>query len=195
MKISGIYEIYNTTNGKNYIGSSVNIKRRWSAHKRNLNRKEHKNDYLQNSWNKHGEENFNFIVLEEVKRVLLRNKEYRYIRYLVPDFNIAPVRGKFRNHKLSEKHKNKLSKAQTGKTLSEEQKEKIGLSGENNPYSKLTEEEVSKIKGYLLSTNLTQKQISEKFNVKRRTISDIKTGRYWGEVKANENNFLQKELF
>ena len=33
MLICGIYKITNQTNGKCYIGQSVNIKRRWRSHK------------------------------------------------------------------------------------------------------------------------------------------------------------------
>lgn len=32
-KLSGVYEIRNTLNNKRYIGSSINIYRRWRDHK------------------------------------------------------------------------------------------------------------------------------------------------------------------
>lgn len=53
-KISGIYKILNIKNGKFYIGSSNNIKVRWSQHKTLLKNNKHENKYLQNAWNKYG---------------------------------------------------------------------------------------------------------------------------------------------
>lgn len=38
-KLSGVYEIRNTLNNKRYIGSSINIYRRWRDHKRKNNKK------------------------------------------------------------------------------------------------------------------------------------------------------------
>lgn len=62
--ICGIYKILNRINGKYYIGGSVNIILRWSRHKNDLNKNKHPNTKLQNAWNKYGEENFKFEVLE-----------------------------------------------------------------------------------------------------------------------------------
>jgi group I intron endonuclease len=64
-KISGIYKIVNKVNGKYYVGSSKCIKHRWRNHKYQLRKNIHKSKKLQSSWNKHGESNFNFIVIEE----------------------------------------------------------------------------------------------------------------------------------
>lgn len=36
LRHAGIYEIRNTVNGKRYIGSTVNFKRRWWAHRAKL---------------------------------------------------------------------------------------------------------------------------------------------------------------
>lgn len=77
--ICGIYSIENLINHKKYIGQSVNIKHRWSCHIRDLNNNIHDNDYLQNSWNKYGKENFKFEILEECSIDLLNDKERFYI--------------------------------------------------------------------------------------------------------------------
>lgn len=39
MKASGIYEITNLINGKRYVGSAVNMYRRWYAHRWHLEAK------------------------------------------------------------------------------------------------------------------------------------------------------------
>jgi len=74
----GIYKITNKVNGKFYIGSSNNIKRRWRHHKSNLRSGTHANIHLQNSYDKHGESQFEFVILEEVSKskLLIREQEY-----------------------------------------------------------------------------------------------------------------------
>ena len=64
-KITGIYMILNHANDKIYIGQSIDIKARWKQHKSDLNNNRHVNKHLQNSWNKFGQDNFEFIILCE----------------------------------------------------------------------------------------------------------------------------------
>ena len=42
----------------------VNFGDRWDCHKAQLRGNYHDNPHLQNSWNKYGEENFKFEILE-----------------------------------------------------------------------------------------------------------------------------------
>ena len=77
--ICGIYKITNIINEKVYIGQSINILRRWNEHIRELNKNLHVNKYLQSSWNKYGEENFKFEIVEECKIEELNEKEVYYI--------------------------------------------------------------------------------------------------------------------
>ncbi len=62
-KISGIYCIENKINSKKYIGLGVSTQRRTNDHIRWLRKNNHYNKYLQNAWNKYGEENFKFYVI------------------------------------------------------------------------------------------------------------------------------------
>lgn len=62
----GIYKIVNLLNGKQYVGSSINIRFRWSQHIRDLRRNRHSNPKLQRAWNAVGEEVFEFLVIEEI---------------------------------------------------------------------------------------------------------------------------------
>lgn len=76
-RISGIYKITCVPTGKVYIGQSCDIYNRWNAHKLKLNKNIHVNSYLQNAWNKYGENNFDFIILKECKENIDKyEKEY-----------------------------------------------------------------------------------------------------------------------
>ena len=75
----GIYRIINLVNNKFYIGSSNNIERRWSKHKRMLNCNKHHSRHLQNSWNKYGQENFIFEIIEECLKEILLEREQWYL--------------------------------------------------------------------------------------------------------------------
>ena len=68
---SGVYEILNITNGKRYVGSSDDLKERKYIHWRSLRGNYHPNPYLQNAWNKYGEDAFIFKVLHTIYPVNL----------------------------------------------------------------------------------------------------------------------------
>lgn len=59
-----IYKITNIINNKCYIGQAKNYKQRFYTHKSNLRKNKHDNRYLQFAWNKYGEENFTFEVID-----------------------------------------------------------------------------------------------------------------------------------
>ena len=72
---SGIYFIRNKINGKIYVGSAINLKRRKWEHFTRLERNEHHNEYLQRSWNKYGKENFEFLIIQYCEKDKLLEKE------------------------------------------------------------------------------------------------------------------------
>lgn len=87
----GIYKITNKTNGKFYIGSSKNISKRFREHKLDLKKNKHKNKKLQNAFNKYGEENFIFEILEECNLENLLVLENKYYQELKPFYNLCPI--------------------------------------------------------------------------------------------------------
>lgn len=119
----GIYKITCLSNDKIYIGSSVDIKKRWNSHKHYLRKGIHANNYLQNSWNKYGEKNFKFEVVEIIEPKLLMKNELKWFKKtkccnLKFGFNIgknpnAPMLGRRHN----KKSKLKMSAALIGKKL------------------------------------------------------------------------------
>lgn len=81
--MKGIYKITNLNNNKFYIGSSKNIQQRWAKHKALLRYNKHENSKLQNSWNKHGEDNFLFEIIEECEEESLFIREQYYLDTLL----------------------------------------------------------------------------------------------------------------
>jgi len=79
---SGIYLIGNIINDKKYIGSAKNINKRWYQHKYALNNNTHDNSCLQNAWNKYGENNFKFTIIEEVVPENLLNVNNTILIYI-----------------------------------------------------------------------------------------------------------------
>lgn len=85
----GIYKITNKINNLVYIGQSVNIERRWKAHKNrpfNENAKEY-NIPLYKDIREYGLNNFNFEVIEECLKEELNEKEQYWIQYYNSFFN------------------------------------------------------------------------------------------------------------
>jgi len=64
-KISVIYCIECLVNGKVYIGSTVDVNHRKTAHFLNLRKNKHPNKHLQSSYNINGPENFAFHIVKE----------------------------------------------------------------------------------------------------------------------------------
>jgi group I intron endonuclease len=76
----GIYSIKNIINDKRYIGSSIEVPVRLMKHKYSLRGNYHDNQYLQNSFNKHGEDKFIFKLLENCEEEDLIDRENHYIK-------------------------------------------------------------------------------------------------------------------
>ena len=79
---SGIYKIVNTIDDKIYVGRSKNVYKRVRAHKCDLRKNRHGNQYLQNSWNKYGEENFMWEVIELCSLDIISERESYWIKEL-----------------------------------------------------------------------------------------------------------------
>lgn len=137
VNISGIYLIVNIINNKIYVGSSYKINARWSGHKHELRLNKHHSILLQRAWNKYGEENFKFVVLEYVdKKELIEREQYwldklkcydkriGYNHYLKAGSPLGikqseETKAKRRGQKRSEEVKLKISKGVKGIIKSE----------------------------------------------------------------------------
>lgn len=123
---SYIYAIINTVNGKRYVGSTNNITKRFSSHKKSLERGKHHSIYLQRSYNFYGKNNFSFVILEECDSEHALEKEQQYLdikaEYNMAKTSVAIMAG--RHH--TDEARRKIGDASRGKDrLTEEGRRKL----------------------------------------------------------------------
>jgi len=151
IKKTGIYKIVNIKTKKIYVGSAVDIVSRWVTHKHGLINNFHHSKKLQNSYNKHGIENFIFEIIEECPREMLIEREQYWLDALksVDDgYNVCPKAGSSLGRKHSDNTKKKIGLKSKGRIHSRERNKKISeankgrLVGIKNPmYGKKVSEE------------------------------------------------------
>jgi group I intron endonuclease len=128
MANAGIYKIENTVDGKFYIGSAVDIQKRWINHVSDLNKHRHPNKHLQNAWIKYGAENFHFILLEVCDSCKLLEIEQMYLdttKAVSEGYNFCPVVGSNLGVKWGEETLRKQSLAKLGKKHSSLTKQRM----------------------------------------------------------------------
>lgn len=159
-KISGIYKITNPT-GKIYVGSAVDIHKRWSYYNRLDCKKQHK---LFNSFLKYGPENHIFEILEECTFENLYPLERSWGLFFntldkEKGLNLALPGYKEVKGLMSEETKLKISIANRGKVRTEKQKQI--MSEISKSMSQETKDKISKTQiGRKLSEE-TKKKISD----------------------------------
>lgn len=215
----GIYQILNTKNGKFYIGSSKNLRKRCKTHFSNLRKNKHKNIILQQAFNKYGIEAFNFNIIEKVEDFNnLINREQYYIDTLNPKYNINKIANsslgvkrrfetieKIRNANLGLKHSEERNRiksiAQGGnnhwtkhKQFSEESKNKMSKSQKNlykNGYISPRSIKINQftLSGQFIKTWNSAAEASKKLNYSRQGINNCVNGK----IKQS-NNYIWKKL-
>ena len=93
MKISGVYKITNTITGDFYIGSSKDVKQRWTGHKCQSKWKKCPNNPMYLDIQKYGVDKFEFDILCEVEPEHLKETEQKFIETLKPTYNSIRANG------------------------------------------------------------------------------------------------------
>ena len=159
----GIYMIQNKLNNKMYIGQAVDIADRWKHHVWGLGGGYHDNTHLQRSWNKYGEENFEFtILLECVESDLNMYEEYYIFELMTFDHRV----GYNKNYggdsgRPTEETKRKMSESLKGKHRSEETKRKISETSKGKQLSEETKRKMSEAKKDKQLSEETKRKMSE----------------------------------
>jgi group I intron endonuclease len=200
MNECGIYSIFNTANGKQIIGQSKNITKRWYFHRDKLRKNIHHNPYLQNAWNKYGEHSFQLKIIllcpvenldQEEIRLIKENKTMdRNFGYNVMNGGNRPQHSEETKLKMSNikklLYKNKENHPRLGKKLSEGAKQNISL-GHQNP----SEETRLKMRISHLGKKPSDETRLKMSLAQQRKILSTEHKKKIGE--ANRKRFLEKQ--
>lgn len=133
-----VYKIVNTTNNKEYVGSTIHgLEWRKRKHLRELKKQVHHNRHLQNAYNLlGGPEKFNFVILEVLptSENLLAREDY-WTKLLKPAYNIMREIKSHIGVKRSPETCRRISEALRGRKLSPEHIESMRktLTGRKQP--------------------------------------------------------------
>jgi len=111
---SGVYAIVNR-NGHCYIGSAVDLHKRWTGHRRDLRECVHHCGHLQKAWNKYGEPSFMFTRLEECPPQDCTRREQWWIDLLRPAYNVCQMATSPLGVRRSDATRAKISAAMMGR--------------------------------------------------------------------------------
>tara|TARA_Y100000034_G_C6907093_1_gene421295 strand:- start:620 stop:1453 length:834 start_codon:yes stop_codon:yes gene_type:complete len=169
-KTSGIYKIYCKQEDAYYIGSSKQIEIRWRQHKKALLNNSHRNINLQNSYNNYGLENLSFNVVEKCSIDLLLILEQKWL-----DFYNREKRNIYN-----------ISDNVVSASLNPKVADKIGVSNREKT-NILSREQVLDIINMDMSKT-SMKELADKYQVSKTTITDIFKGRTWSWLTSTSKD-------
>lgn len=195
----GIYKITNIVNGCVYIGKTTRrfIQRYWE-HNRNLIENCHFNIHLQNSWNKYGDDSFEFSVVEIVDNDdsnKINELEIHYIQMARNNgncYNVSDGGDGACGVSLSEEAKKRIGEKNRihmlGKKLSEETKQKMSEMRKGKYYNKssykLSDKQAFEIKERLIAGNKPS-DIANDLNIDYRYVNNILSNDTWSHVHVD----------
>jgi len=193
---SGVYCLTNRTNAKCYVGSSVDLRRRFCTYYSF----KHLNTYLNRGQSsiykallKYGHSNFRLEILEYCEAADVLEREQYYLNLFKPQYNILKTAGSILGFKHSQETKRKLAEANKGKILSELTKDKMsdskkgeenpcfGRIGENHPMFGITHTEETKAK---MSAAKKGVKLSQETRAKLSYAASNKTEQHLAKTKA-----------
>ena len=158
-RICGIYSIENLVNHKFYIGESTRIYGRWEDHISQLRGNRHGNIYLQRAWNKYGEENFKFSIVEICKPKQRLKREKYWVKFYDSFYNGYNMNEGGENPQYLKNDKGEIY--YTGLKCSQ-----------------LTDEKVKEIVQKMLNGD-SDRDIANEYNVSINTINRIRNHKTW----------------
>lgn len=158
------YKIENSINQNKYIGITTNLIQRKNRHFNKLRKNEHFNPHLQNAFNKYGEDNFIFSIIEE-KDFINPQEAYDYEAVLIKKFDSI----------------NNGYNCNPGGTWT-------------GPRGRFTEQEIYYILSTIYFNEHSSGVLAKYFNVAQATINNIRIGRNYTVYCNNFKTFSQEKI-
>jgi len=188
MKVSGIYQIQSKIKPERiYIGSAVSIRQRRYEHLFHLRKNKHHSRKLQRHYNKYGESDLVFIIVELCFPEFLTAREQYYINKLKPWFNIRKIAESNLGLKCSDETRQKISESLKGRILSEKHRKNISEGHKGIICSEETRQKMSKSLIGKHHSEETCKKIGEASKSRKHT---EKTKRKMSEARRGENHLM-----
>lgn len=190
MRYGWIYLITNKVNGLKYVGQSIDVISRWSAHCRDSE------IAIDKAIQKYGVENFKIEIIEEnVPENELDEREIYWIdfynTYKGKGYN-QDAGGKVMRGQYNPMYGKRGEKSPWwGRKHTKKTREKISnnhadVSKNNNPKAKITEKLGEKIYKEYRNTNIKLKELANKYNLGLTTVKRVVYGRHWTTKKFGE---------
>lgn len=111
---SGIYLWSNLISGKTYVGSSINLSRRFKSYftYSHISNPTRSNSLIHRALLKYGYSNFQLEILEYCDPTLCLEREQYYLELLLPEYNILTKAGSSEGYKHTGAQPNSLAKIQ-----------------------------------------------------------------------------------
>lgn len=185
-KIICIYCVKNTVNNKKYIGSAIDFNRRKRVHLQNLKSGRHHSYKLQNSFNKYGEVNFIFEILEvlDSKEEIIQREQF-YLDKLKPELNVTLIAG-LNSHlglKRTQETKDKIRKSNIGRVISDETREKLRFA---NLGKKQSDETIRKKVESMRKSEYFNDPIRKQIKTNKAKETRLKNGGYFLSTEHRE---------
>lgn len=146
---SGVYRWVNTLTGDSYIGSAVDLSKRFSAYYSQKSIQEVLNRSKSNilsAIQKYGHSNFTLEILEYCSSSDTITREQYYLDFLYPEYNILSIASSSLGKLHCEETKLKISSSLKGKYVSEQTKQKMSESRTGKIFSDETKKILSDLR-------------------------------------------------
>lgn len=161
----GIYKYQNKTNGKIYIGQSVNIMKRKWEHLSNPS----PYSYFDQVLKQIGEKEFDFEIVEECSKSELDDKE----KYWIAFYNCCVLDNRNGGYNLTHGGEEYRS--------------------DENPWARLSIQQVQEIIDKLAHTTISMEKLAKEYDVHRNTIGDINCCKTWAWLHNYHTNIRKEE--
>jgi group I intron endonuclease len=170
-----VYKIENIITGDCYIGSETNDNSRWRQHISRLRRNCHHSIYLQRAFNKYGEINFVFSLIEVGinDNIILLQREQHYIDTENSKYNMCRIAGNTSGILKTKEQKDKL--ASISRTLYYSNNKSDVFTMKNKQHSDKSKAKIGASNKNKIITNEMKSKISKGKSIYRIFVYNIET--------------------